>query len=88
MLKPKLFTKIAPTTDDIWFWAAATANDRRVVPVPFGKNKPKGLKKPKEISLKTVNFKTGIDNNSKALNDILSAYPELKEKIFDNFAKK
>ena len=88
MLDPNLFTQIAPTTDDIWFWGAAIANGRKIIPVPFGKNKPKGLKKPKEISLKTVNFKTGIDNNSKALNDILSAYPELKEKIFDNFAKK
>lgn len=88
MLDPELFMKIAPTTDDIWFWAAAIANNKTIVPVPFGKNKPKGMDKPKEISLKTFNFKKGIDNNLKAFNDILEAYPELQEKIFDNFAKK
>lgn len=88
MLDPSLFTKIAPTTDDLWFWAAAVLNDRYVIPVPFGKNKPKDLKKPKEISLKTVNFKSGTDNNGKALLDILSFNPVILEKIFDNFAKK
>lgn len=87
MLNPKLFTELAPTTDDIWFWATAIANDRLVIPVPFGQNKPKGLGKPKEISLKTVNFKTGVDNNSRAFENIMEAFPEVKEKIFDNFAK-
>ena len=43
MLDVDLFTAIAPTTDDIWFWAAAVANGIPVVPVPFGHNKPKGV---------------------------------------------
>lgn len=42
MMAPALFTSIAPTTDDIWFWAAGVANGYPVVPVPFGHNKPKG----------------------------------------------
>ena len=34
----------------------------------FGKyNKPQGLKKPKNLALKTVNFKTGSDLNRTAL---------------------
>lgn len=86
MLDSELFMKIAPTTDDIWFWAAAVANGTSVIPVPFGYNKPKGLPKPKEITLKSFNFKAGDDNNLKAFNDILNAFPELKRKIFDNFA--
>lgn len=81
MLDEKLFTKLAPTTDDIWFWAAAVANDTKIMPVPFGYNKPKGVGKPKEISLKTYNFKSGVDNNSIALKAILEAYPSIREKI-------
>lgn len=81
MLEENIFTQLAPTTDDIWFWAAAVANNRRIIPVPFGYNKPKGLGKPKSISLKTFNFKAGEDNNSKALNAVLSRYPEIKKKI-------
>lgn len=81
MLEVNLFTQIAPTTDDIWFWAAAVANNTPIIPVPFGYNKPKGLKKPKELSLKTTNFKAGTDRNVQALKAILTHYPEIKEKI-------
>lgn len=81
MIDVKLFTKLAPTTDDIWFWAAGVANGYPVVPVPFGYNKPKGLGKPRKLSLKTVNFKSGIDRNSAALKAILDHYPEIKRKI-------
>ena len=81
LLDVSIFTKIAPTTDDIWFWAAAVANDTPIIPVPFGHNKPRGLKKPRELSLKTVNFKSGIDNNSAALCAILEHFPEIKKKI-------
>lgn len=81
MLDIELFTKIAPTTDDIWFWAAAVANDRTVIPVPFGYNKPKGLEKPRELSLKTINYKSGVDRNAAALKAILNHYPEIANKI-------
>lgn len=81
MLKEELFTKFAPTADDLWFWAAAVANGRKIIPVPFGHNKPKGLGKPRELSLKTINFKSGKDRNSEALNAILNAYPEIKERV-------
>lgn len=85
MLDPALFTRIAPTTDDVWFWAAATANGTKVRPVPFGQNKPKGLPKPKDLSLKTVNFKGKKDNNLEALNAILQAFPKVKERIETDF---
>lgn len=81
MLDEELFTKLAPTTDDIWFWAAAVANGTRIMPVPFGYNKPKGLGKPKEISLKTYNFKSGVDRNSAAIEAVLKAYPLIKERV-------
>ncbi len=81
MMDVDLFTKIAPSTDDIWFWAAGVANGYPVVPVPFGRNKPIGVGKPKALSLKWTNFKAGTDRNSMALNAILTHYPEIKEKI-------
>lgn len=77
MIDEELFTRIAPTTDDLWFWAAAVANGRCVIPVPFGHNKPRGLGKPRELSLKTVNFKAGTDRNSAAFKAILDHFPEL-----------
>lgn len=77
MLDEDIFMAIAPTTDDVWFWAAATANNVPVMPVPFGHNKPKSLNKPKKLSLKTDNFKGKIDRNLAALNAILEHYPEI-----------
>ncbi|MDE6344864.1 MAG: glycosyltransferase, partial [Muribaculaceae bacterium] len=81
MIDVELFTHIAPTTDDIWFWAAAVANGTPIIPVPFGHNKPRGLGKPRSLSLKTVNFKTGIDNNAAALEAIIRQFPEIGERI-------
>jgi hypothetical protein len=81
MLDVELFSQIAPSTDDIWFWGAAVANGFSVVPVPFGHNKPRGLHKPKELSLKTINFKGKTDRNLSALNAIMEHYPEIKERI-------
>lgn len=81
MIDPALFKVIAPTTDDIWFWAAAVANGTKIIPVPFGYNKPQGLKKPKNLSLKTVNFKTGTDLNREALRKIMKEYPIIAQRI-------
>ena len=82
MLNPKIFKEIAPTSDDIWFWAAAVSKGTYVVPFPYGKyNKPKGLKKPKNLSLKTVNFKKGSDLNRTAFEKILNKYPIVKKRI-------
>ena len=81
MLDVDLFSKIAPSTDDIWFWAAGVANDFSVIPVPFGRNKPRGLNKPKELSLKMINFKRKTDRNVLALNAIIELYPQIKDKI-------
>lgn len=49
-----------------------------VIPVPFGRNKPRGLGKPKELSLNTSNFKAGVDRNVKAFNAICEHYLDIK----------
>ena len=87
MINPELFKTIAPTTDDIWFWAAAVANGTKIIPVPFGHNKPKGLKKPRELSLKTVNFKSGTDLNSISLKRIIERFPVILQNIEAEKAK-
>lgn len=81
MLDPERFMAIAPTTDDIWFWAAAVANGRMVVPVPMGRNKPRGLGKPKTLSLKTSNFKAGVDRNRAAFDRILATCPSVERRL-------
>lgn len=81
MLDQGLFTRLAPSTDDIWFWAAGAANGFPVIPVPFGRNKPRGLHKPKALSLKTSNFKTGTDRNAMALNAICEYFPKIKQLV-------
>lgn len=81
MMDEALFTRLAPSTDDIWFWAAGVANGYPVVPVPFGRNKPRGLDKPKALSLKTTNFKGQTDRNAQALEAILEHFPEIREKL-------
>lgn len=87
MLDEDLFMQIAPTTDDIWFWAAAVCNGTYILPVPFGRNKPCGLGKPRNLSLKTVNFKAGIDRNSAAFDAILSRFPNLAKRISSNLTR-
>jgi hypothetical protein len=81
MLDSKIFMEIAPTADDIWFWAAAVANGTKLAPVPFGYCKPRGLGKPKEIQLRFVNLKSGVDVNREVLDKILKKYPIIKERI-------
>lgn len=82
MLNSNIFKEIAPTNDDIWFWAAAVAKGTYVVSFPYGKhNKPRGLRKPKDLSLKTVNFKKGMDLNRIAFEKILKKYPIVKKRI-------
>ncbi len=81
MMDVELFTTLAPSTDDIWFWAAGVANGVPVIPVPFGYSKPKGLGKPKTMALKTINFKGGTDRNSMVLNTILEHFPEIRPRL-------
>lgn len=81
MMNEELFTQLAPSTDDIWFWAAGVLNGYPVIPVPFGRNKPRGLHKPRALSLKTTNFRGGTDRNLAALQAICKHYPELEQKI-------
>ena len=81
MLDPELFTKVAPTCDDFWFWAAAIRNGFPVLPVPFGHFKLQPLGKPGNLSLMTINYQGDVDRNTIALNAIAGKYPEINDLI-------
>lgn len=80
MIREELFMEMAPTTDDIWFWAAAVANGRKIRPTGGAHNKPRGLGKPRSLSLKTVNFKAGADRNDLAFARIMAEFPEVSSR--------
>lgn len=84
MLNPELFTAIAPTVDDIWFWLAAVSKGTYVIPVPGWRPKIVEIGKPSEVSLKTVNLKPGDDRNREALEKIIEHYPAIKKKLENN----
>ena len=84
MLDPELFMKLAPTNDDIWFWAAAVSKGTYVVPIPNGRNIVKEVGKPDNLALKTINLKSGDDRNREALDKILNYYPLIRKKLENN----
>lgn len=81
MLDADLFMSLAPTQDDLWFWAAAVSKGTYVVPVPNGINALKEVGKPMELSLMSFNTRQGKDRNREAMERILGHYPEIKQKV-------
>ncbi len=81
MIDEELFSRLAPTADDIWFWGAAVANGRKIRPTGAAHNKPRGLGKPRSLSLKTVNFKQGADRNDAAFRALLAEFPEIARRL-------
>lgn len=81
MLDSKIFMEMAPTVDDIWFWAAAVSNGTKIAPTPFTSSKLNDLNKPKEIGLFKINGRAGNDINRIVFEKILEKYTEIRERI-------
>ena len=81
MLKPDLFMRLAPTVDDIWFWAAAVANGTKISPVPFGFWRQPDLGKPSKVSLRTTNVFSNTDVNRIVFESIIKKFPIIKERF-------
>lgn len=81
MFDSKIFMDIAPTVDDIWFWAAAVANGTKIKQIPFGFYDPLGLEKPEGMNLVDINIKAGVDVNRAVLEKILEKYPIIKQRV-------
>ena len=85
MLDPKLFMEMAPTVDDVWFWAAAVAKGTKISPVPWGYWKLDELEKPNEVALSTGNTRSGVDVNRIAVEKIIEKYPTIKQRLWSSF---
>ena len=84
MLDPALFMALAPTNDDVWFWAAAVSKDTYVVPLPNGQRTAKGVGKPLELSLMSVNLNPKGDKNREAFDKIMGKFPAIRQKLIDS----
>jgi hypothetical protein len=81
MLVPELFETIAPTVDDIWFWASAVSAGTKTVVVPFGHWRIKGTGKPEDLTLFKINANSGKDVNLNVMNAIFEKYPNIKQRL-------
>lgn len=84
MLDPGLFMAMAPTNDDIWFWAAAVSRGTYVVPLPNGQRTAKGVGKPRELSLMSVNLNPEDDKNRKVFDKIMEEFPTVRQRLIDS----
>ena len=84
MLDPALFMALAPTNDDVWFWAAAVSKGTYVVPLPNGQRTAKGIGKPRELSLMSVNLNPKDDKNREAFEKIMEKYPAIRQKLMNS----
>ena len=77
----KLFMSLAPTNDDIWFWAMAVKNNTRIR-VPQNPVHPFGMTSPNyqyETSLAKINESQNL--YLEATNNIFTKYPEIEKKL-------
>ena len=84
VFKQSVFEKITPNADDIWFWAMAVLNGRKIRCVSGGE----GTFKPifftnNTLSLWSTNIKE-INGNDDQFKNILQMYPLVKERLYSN----
>ena len=81
MLKSEVFMQLAPTVDDIWFWASAVARGTKIAPIPFGYWRQPDLGKPSKVSLRSTNVFSNIDVNRTVFESIMKKYPTIKQRF-------
>jgi len=81
MLEPEIFMELAPTVDDIWFWAAAVAKGTKIAPIPFGFWRQPDLGKPSKVTLRSTNVFSSIDVNRTVFENIMKKYPTIKQRF-------
>jgi hypothetical protein len=81
MLKPEVFMQLAPTVDDIWFWAAAVTNGTKIAPIPFGFWRQLDLEKPSKIALSSKNVYSSFDVNRAVFENIMKKYLTIKQRF-------
>ena len=81
IFREELFAKLCPTADDIWFWAMAALNGRKIniVETCIFKPLPTDIEKESESSDALVLYKINITQNDVQLKNIFEYYPQLFE---------
>jgi hypothetical protein len=78
--RPELFMRIAPSADDLWFWAMAALNGKMIKPVRDYLHSPV-VWFSQGIALRRENFRAGASKNDEAMARIIARYPELLFKL-------
>lgn len=78
----QMFSELCQHQDDVWFWAMAVKNNRKIVPTTRGYNlRKRTIQDVQDIGLWcSINSKQSSPNNT-AINNVLTAYPEIKSKL-------
>ncbi len=76
------FTKLCQHQDDVWFWAMAVKNNRKIVPTARGYNlRRRTIQDAQSVGLWcSINSAQDSPNNT-AINNILMEFPEIKSKL-------
>ncbi len=77
VLNKKLFLKLAPTGDDIWFWAMAVMNNRKINIVKNNQSKLHYIEGTQENCL----YNENIYKNDEQIRNVLEHYPNILEKL-------
>jgi hypothetical protein len=84
VLNQDLFENLSPNTDDIWFWAMALKNNRKIKIVPNGYSKVININPLRRLNLlneRTLWSENSQGGNDIALKNIIEYYPEILEKL-------
>lgn len=86
VLREDVFTKIAPSADDIWLWGMSVLNGREIRVPKEGTEKLKYVSLESELlgknTLASFNVRGG--RNDVQLNELMRCYPEIIKKIREN----
>ena len=88
VLNEKLFQKLSPNADDIWFWAMAVLNDKKIKIVddePFNKliyiNPEREIGLNDDITLLSLNIYK--NENDIQFEQVINHYPQIMEKLLN-----
>lgn len=78
--RAELFMRIAPSADDLWFWAMAVLNGKKIKPVKNYLHSPVAWFS-QGLALRRENFRRGATKNDESIARIAKRYPELLLKL-------
>ncbi len=92
ILKEEIFMKLAPNADDVWFWAMAILNDRkiRVINEPIKNVQPVNYDREHGLNGEMTLYQTNVVENDIQIKNVINQYPEilniLKSELKENAA--